>query len=324
MRFQDTVLGRERWIEAKSTAVRDAQGNVAMAINFSQDITEARRARDELMRSREQLAAILSGIADAIIAQKPDGRIVYANDAAARQLDFPSAEALIAVVEEAVARGLPNTMEFFDEEGRALPVERLPSRQARQGVAIAPMLLRFRMKPGSKERWIIAQARPLFDVEGKVSLVLSMSRDITELREKDEAVRRLQKMDSLGKLAGGIAHDFNNLLVSINGYSDLGLRVTEAGDPDLHEYFSEIHKSGERAAALTQQLLAYGRKQMVQPRLLDLNSVAANVEKMLLRIIGEEIRLKTSLAEGLPPVKADPGQMEQVIVNLALNARDGT
>jgi nitrogen-specific signal transduction histidine kinase/ActR/RegA family two-component response regulator len=152
-------------------------------------------------------------------------------------------------------------------------------------------------------------------------MAISMSQDITELREKDEAMRRLQKMESLGKLAGGIAHDFNNLLVAINGYSEMGLQEVALGSR-LEEYFQEILRSGKRAASLTQQLLAYSRKQIIQPRPLDINGAVRDMEKLLKRLIGENIRVGTELGDGLPPVAADPGQLEQLILNLVVNARD--
>jgi CheY-like chemotaxis protein len=128
-------------------------------------------------------------------------------------------------------------------------------------------------------------------------------------------------MDAIGRLAGGIAHDFNNLLTAINGYSDLTLMSLTKGDP-VYDNVAEIRKSGERAASLTRQLLAFGRKQLLQPRILDLNVIITDMNKMLRRLIGEHIELVTNATPGLGAVKADPGQIEQIIVNLAVNARD--
>jgi len=125
----------------------------------------------------------------------------------------------------------------------------------------------------------------------------------------------------VGQLAGGVAHDFNNLLTAINGYSELLLARLAADDPARHEV-AEIHRAGERAATLTRQLLAFSRRQMLQPRVLDLNAVVVGIEGMLHRVIGEQVRLATELAPGRLSVKADPGQLEQVLVNLAVNARD--
>jgi CheY-like chemotaxis protein len=128
-------------------------------------------------------------------------------------------------------------------------------------------------------------------------------------------------MEAVGQLAGGIAHDFNNLLMVINGYSDLLLSYLEAGDP-LRQDLEQIQQAGERAATLTRQLLAFSRKQVLQPRVLSLNHIVTNVEMMLQRLIGEDVKLTTALAPTLAPVRADPGQIEQMIVNLAVNARD--
>jgi CheY-like chemotaxis protein len=128
-------------------------------------------------------------------------------------------------------------------------------------------------------------------------------------------------MDAIGRLAGGIAHDFNNLLTAINGYSDLALMNLTKGDP-VYDNIAEIRKSGERAASLTRQLLAFGRKQLLQPRVLDLNVIITDMNKMLRRLIGEHIELVTNTTPGSGAVKADPGQIEQIIVNLAVNARD--
>ena len=128
-------------------------------------------------------------------------------------------------------------------------------------------------------------------------------------------------MESIGTLAGGIAHDFNNLMTAVTGYSDLALRSLQ-GDDSLRSKIEEIKKAGERAAALTRQLLAFSRKQMLQPKVLDLNTVVTGMAQMLPRLIGEHIDLRFRLGDSLGQIKADPGQIEQVLMNLAVNARD--
>ena len=139
--------------------------------------------------------------------------------------------------------------------------------------------------------------------------------------EKGEQLRQAQKMEAVGRLAGGVAHDFNNLLTAINGYSDLTLRSLEPGNP-LRPRIEEIKKAGERATSLTRQLLAFSRKQMLQPRVLDLNIIITEVDKLLRRLIGEDLMLEARLDPSLGQVKADPGQIEQILMNLVVNARD--
>jgi len=162
----------------------------------------------------------------------------------------------------------------------------------------------------------------------ETQLVYAAAHDITERKQTEETLRRTeaqllqaQKMEAVGRLAGGIAHDFNNLLTIINGYSQLLLERLRSDDPQ-REQIDEIKKAGDRAAALTRQLLAFSRQQVLEPQVLDLNAVVANLEKMLRRLIGEDIELEAVLGPELGRVKADPGQIEQIIMNLAVNSRD--
>ena len=140
-------------------------------------------------------------------------------------------------------------------------------------------------------------------------------------QEMEEQLRQSQKLEAIGRLAGGVAHDFNNLLTAIIGYSDFLMMRLEERDP-LRKHVEEIKKAGERAAGLTRQLLAFSRKQMLQPKILDLNLVVSDMKKMLERLIGEDVELITSCEPNLGHVRADPGQVEQVIMNLVVNARD--
>jgi two-component system, cell cycle sensor histidine kinase and response regulator CckA len=143
----------------------------------------------------------------------------------------------------------------------------------------------------------------------------------TALRKSEEQLLQSQKLEAIGRLAGGISHDFNNLLTAIIGYSDLSLRQLQQDDP-LTRNLEEIKKAGDRATALTRQLLAFSRKQVMQLRVFDLNAVVVDLERMLKRMIGENIELRTTLQQGLGNIKADPGQIEQVVMNLVVNSRD--
>jgi nitrogen-specific signal transduction histidine kinase/ActR/RegA family two-component response regulator len=145
--------------------------------------------------------------------------------------------------------------------------------------------------------------------------------DVTDQRKLETHLRQVQKMEAVGRLAGGIAHDFNNLLGVINGYGEMILKRMPAADP-LHPKVAQIVKAGERAAGLTRQLLAFSRQQVLQPKTLDLNAVVSEMDQMLRRLIGEDIDLETRLDAQLGTVRADPGQVEQIVMNLAVNARD--
>jgi nitrogen-specific signal transduction histidine kinase len=148
-----------------------------------------------------------------------------------------------------------------------------------------------------------------------------VAEDITERRQLEAQFRQTQKMESIGLLAGGVAHDFNNWLTVISGCTEL-LQEDLAGDTNALELLNEVRHAGERAATLTRQLLAFSRREVVEPRVLDLNGVILDTEKMLRRLLGEDVLLQTSLAPGLSPVLVDAGQWTQVLMNLAVNARD--
>jgi len=162
---------------------------------------------------------------------------------------------------------------------------------------------------------------PILDPLGNCSHILVVARNITELKHVQDRLRQSEKMEAVGQLAGGIAHDFNNLLTAINGFAYLAL-IRKDVPPDVLEYIDGIRRSGESAAALTSQLLAYSRKTMLMPTLMNMNASVADMEKILRRLIHEDITVRTDLQEDLGLVKVDQGQMGQVILNLAVNARD--
>jgi len=179
-----------------------------------------------------------------------------------------------------------------------------------------------------KSLFIEVHGYPIFDNEGNVVQMMEYNLDITErkkaeeaLRKSEEQLRQAQKLESVGRLAGGVAHDFNNLLTTIIGYSELISMEQDLNDI-TKEGVQEIKNSAERAAALTQQLLAFSRKQVLQPQVIDLNRLITRLGKMLRRLVSEDIDLTTELDSKLGHIKADPGQVEQVIMNLVVNARD--
>jgi two-component system cell cycle sensor histidine kinase/response regulator CckA len=179
---------------------------------------------------------------------------------------------------------------------------------------------RMRHKDGNW-RTFESRASTILDQRGEVERLLVVNRDITERKHLEEKFRQAQKMEAVGRLSGGVAHDFNNLLGVIIGYSEIVQERTAASDP-LRSSVDEILKASHRAASLTRQLLAFSRQQVLDPKILDLNAVVRDMEKMLWRLIGENIELKTDLHPALSRIKADESQIEQIVLNLAVNARD--
>ena len=317
------TTGWERWVFIRSKPIRDHEGKVAMSISFFQDITELRRREVEERNAKEQLAVILEGISDAITVQDPKGKLLFLNQACAALLGYASPQEVQDLAADPVkAAEVAGRITIFDEGGNPFPQTETPGRLALQGRTSASVPLRFRMTDASKERWVISSAKPIFDDKGALKLVVSILHDITDLKEAEVKLRQSQKMEAVGKLAGGIAHDFNNLLTAINGYADMVLSQLSEEDGRIVDQVTEIRNAGERAASLTQQLLAFSRKQILAPKVLDLNAVLGNMDALLRRLIGENIELRTLLRPETARIKADPGQIEQVILNLALNSRD--
>jgi two-component system cell cycle sensor histidine kinase/response regulator CckA len=177
------------------------------------------------------------------------------------------------------------------------------------------------LRPDGAVRHVREHADCIADGGGKVVRMIGTVQDVTDYKQLEEQFLHAQKMESLGRLAGGIAHDFNNLLTVINGYGDLVFEALGQGDP-LRESIDEIRKAGESASTLTRQLLVFSRKQRVQAQALDLNGVVSDAQKMLQRLVGEDIQLNIRRDPMLGTTVADPGQILQVIMNLVVNARD--
>jgi signal transduction histidine kinase/CheY-like chemotaxis protein len=207
---------------------------------------------------------------------------------------------------------------------RIHPEDRERALAARSGARHdgAPLAAEYRLVgPDGRVIWVHDEAIAIRDATGTAGYLQGILQDITERKRLEDQLRQSQRLEAVGKLAGGVAHDFNNVLSVITGYSEMLLQEAGQGER-LRSRIQEVLKAAERAARLTRQLLAFSRKQVLQPQVLDLNAVVADMDKMLRRIIGEDVDLVTRLAPALSAVRADQGQVEQVLLNLAVNARD--
>jgi PAS domain S-box-containing protein len=233
------------------------------------------------------------------------GRLLECNDAFARIFGYTREEAL----------ALPNAHSFYAAPGeREAFLERL-----RAAGALHNLEACYARRDGTPV-WVLENVT-FRRGEGEEGIVEGTVIDVTDRKRLEAEVRQAQKMEAIGRLAGGIAHDFNNLLTAILGFSDLALAEADPGST-LETTLAEIRRAGERAAELTRQLLAFGRRQMLAPVVLDLNATVRGREKMLARLIGAEVAVALELADDIGRVRADPAQIEQVVMNLVVNARD--
>jgi PAS domain S-box-containing protein len=267
------------------------------------DITERRKAE----KSQILLSRAVEQVGEIILITDTEGNIQYANPAFEKITGFSVQEALGKTPR--ILKSGKHPPEYY-----RILWDTLARGETWSGNFIN------RRKDGTTYEEV-AVISPVRDREGRIINYVAVKRDVTGEKLMEEQLLQAVKMEAVGKLAGGIAHDFNNLLTGIMGYSDLLLQGI-GKNSGMADNLQEIRKAAERASALTRQLLAFSRKQIIQPKLLDLRAVIADLDKMMRRVIGEDIELSTVPAEDLWKIKVDPGQIEQVILNLAVNARD--
>ena len=289
----------------RSFPVRLGSRQVGIFTTF-EDVTERRRAEAALRSSEERYRKLFEESRDPIYISTPEGRMLDINPAGVQLFGFAGRDELLA----SDVRDL-----YWDAAQRDRFVADL-----RTHGFVNDLEVELRTRDGSKRR-VLETATPVRDGDGELVAFRGTLHDVTERRELEEQLRQAQKMEAVGRLAGGVAHDFNNLLTAINGYSELLLRRFPAEDPARREA-EEIHRSGRRAAELTRQLLALSRRQVLSPRTLDLNRALADMERLLRRVLGEDLDLGIALGASPAAVRCDPGQLEQVVLNLAVNARD--
>lgn len=298
--LQDLAAGLERRVQERTAELERA--NAALAA----EVAERRRAEEGLADANRRLEAVIDASPLAIIGLDLEGNVLGWNRAAEELFGWKAAEVMGKPLPVVPEEGESAFRAFLEGAGRGEVLTAHDTQRRRKDGTLVDVRV-----------W----TAPLTGPDGKIRGQIALVADVTQQRKLEQQFAQAQKMEAIGRLAGGVAHDFNNVITVVSGYGHMILEGVQ-NDPVLREAAEEVLRSADRAAGLASQLLAFSRRQMIQPRVLDLNSLVANMEKMLGRVIGEDIELKTVLRPGVAPVRADPGQIEQVVMNLAVNARD--
>ena len=295
--------GKQLWLRTSKIPLRDINNRIVGILGTYEDITERKQAEAELNR----LMTAIEQTPESVVITDTKGRILYVNPVFERVTGYSRAEVI-------------------GQNPRLLKSNRQDSAFYRQLWAkiSAGEVWRGRFINKKKDGALFTEdavIAPVRDEKGTVTNYIAIKRDISHELELEVQYRQTQKIDSIGRLAGGVAHDFNNILAVICGHTELALAQLSPDAP-LRSNLECIQESAERAANLTRQLLAFARRQVIEPRRINLNELIVNLNKMLRRLIGEDIKLVTQTAPDLGQIKADPGQIEQVLLNLVVNARD--
>jgi PAS domain S-box-containing protein len=300
------------WISNLAHADYNENGVPVRIVGIAQDITERKAAEQQLKQSVERFEALASS-AQLVWTSNANGYVLNPNS--------PLDQDEIAKLSESEFYWWLDTIH---PDERELTLEKWKNSVETKEIYENENRILYK----NREYYYYIRAVPVFNEDGGVREWVGMNLDITERKlaelafhKSEEKLMQSQKLESVGRLAGGIAHDFNNMLTAINGYSDLALRKLSSNDP-LRHYIEEIKKSGERSASLTQQLLAFSRKQVLNPKVIDVNNVIVETGSMLKRLIGEDIHFESMLSEDVQRIKVDVGQLSQVLMNLVVNARD--
>ncbi|MBD3224696.1 MAG: PAS domain S-box protein [Caldithrix sp.] len=304
--YESVTSDKKTYVRVIFTGIRDEQGTIIAGLGMVEDIHKRKLAEHALQESEQRFRSLVQNAPDAIFVQTSE-KFAFLNKACVRLLGAEHADEIIG--QKILKRFHPAYHEVVTER-----MHRLNNKE--EAVELnEEVMLTLDGNPVPVE----VTAVP-FKFEEKNG-ALAFVRDVRHRKTLEEQLRQSQKMEAVGKLAGGVAHDFNNLLTVISGYSDLLLGQLDEKDPTFDK-LQQIKKAGNRAASLTNQLLAFSRKQVLKPEILNVNHLINNTQKMLHRLIGENIELETRLHTDSAIIEADPGQMEQIIINMAVNARD--
>jgi two-component system, cell cycle sensor histidine kinase and response regulator CckA len=312
----DDTFGRARATEPAAYVLKPFDRR---SLKAALDLGLFRHATEAKLRGMERwLTSTLRSMGDAVITTDVEARVRNVNDVAARITGWSTAAA--------AGRPLLEVLPLVD--GRGAPIDNPVTRVIAEGVVLGLSPDTSLITRDGRRVPVQDSAAPIRADDGTVVGAVIVFRDATDqleiqeqLRKAEEQLRHSQKMEAIGQLAGGIAHDFNNLMTVVLGYAEI-LRSTLPPTPDSLEGLNAIEHSAQRAADLSRQLLAVGRRQVLKLEVIDLNAVLREISGMLRRVIGEDVELRVACADGVPPVRADRGQLEQVILNLATNARD--
>ncbi|HEY2546989.1 MAG TPA: PAS domain S-box protein [Candidatus Acidoferrum sp.] len=292
---------------ASVSAVRLTQGAESYMLSISRDITERKRVESELQRSEDRFASLVQDAPYGIYRVTLEGQLLQVNPALVRMLGYDSEVELLK-------RNVQTDIYAEPESRKQLIGDWWQSQDFKDVEA------QWKRKNGDRIT-VRLSGRPVERPQGEPSYFEVFAEDITERRSLERQLFQSQKMEAIGRLAGGIAHDFNNLLGVILGQTEL-LQAESGFAPSLHRRAEAIDESARRASELTKQLLAFSRQQVIQPRVIDTNVVVRDLEKLLKRLIGEDVQLTLRLQPNAGNIKIDPSQLEQILMNLTVNARD--
>ena len=312
----------EKRIFSYSGSIVEYEGGRKLAFLKYQDITDRKRAEEALRASQARFEVVVDSLNEGLIIADMEGNLLTLNPVAAKALGLSSAEA-----RKYRASDFSRMIQISTMEGADLPFEQWPMTRIMRGEVLRDCEVRVR-RVGSSESWVYNYSGATVPYEGGKKLVFVKFQDITDRKRAEESLRETQaqllqsqKMEAIGLLAGGVAHDFNNALGVVLGYGEL-LEERLASDEVGLRFVKQILLAEARAASLTRQLLAFSRKQILQPVTLSLNTVVSGMEEMLHRLIGADITLTLLCDPNLQNIKADPGHLEQILMNMVVNARD--